>query len=309
MLVIAIVGALALASVPLIIGWRRTASEADMVRSLGLSTEKRKFDFKSWALQTGTGLKPNQILIGMLIWTAGGFTAGFLLSPFSAILFGVVGFLFYRGTLDEKRQVFRLKQSKDILRALNVMDTLLSQGRNISEALEQAAESVGPEGRMVLSDLVTSLRSASLDVISDEIRKWTVRWNSPGVDILGTALITYYESRIEVSPLINSLRKTLSDVVEVLSRARAASAGTQWQVRFLAIFPIASLVLSALTSPGYARIWSDNPVFLLPVLLGCVASYTLSMKMINDGLSIEASVGLTQSKAGEIPVALMNRLL
>lgn len=202
-----------------------------------------------------------------------------------------------------------MKQAKDILRALNIMDTVLSQGRNVTDALEQAAEAVGPEGRMVLADLLSHIRSSSLDAIPNEIRAWTQRWNSPGVDVLGTSLVTFFESRIEIGPLISSLRTTLSDVVEVLSRARAASAGTQWQVRFLALFPIGSLVLSAISSPGYAKVWSDNPLFLMPVVIGSIASYMLSMNMINEGLSIEASVGLTQGKVGEIPVSYMSKLL
>jgi hypothetical protein len=49
--------------------------------------------------------------------------------------------------------------------------------------------------------------------------------------------------------MIQSLRGTLSAVVEILSRARAAAKGIEWQAKVLAVFPPFVLVLIGLTTP------------------------------------------------------------
>ena len=68
----------------------------------------------------------NQIAYGFLAWAGGGLAGGMFLGVFPAILFAIAGGLLYAGTLSDKRQEFRLKQAKDILRGLGVVETLLS---------------------------------------------------------------------------------------------------------------------------------------------------------------------------------------
>ncbi len=61
MVLIAAIGALALATIPIALGWRRSFSDAAMARALGIAAPARKrFDLETWALQTGTNLKPSQ---------------------------------------------------------------------------------------------------------------------------------------------------------------------------------------------------------------------------------------------------------
>ncbi len=117
------------------------------------------------------------------------------------------------------------------------------------------------------------------------------------------------EGRIEIGPLVASLRKTLGTVVEVLSRARAAAKGVEWQARFLALFPPAVLVLIAITTPEVGKLYSGNPLFLSPVIIGSGVSYWLSMRMIRNGLSIEASMGLQAGQQGEIRLDRLGRVL
>jgi hypothetical protein len=111
-----------------------------------------------------------------------------------------------------------LKQAKDILRGLGVVETLLSQGKPLGDALDDAANAVGPDGRMVLSDLVVRLRTAPADEAALAVREWTTAWDNPAVDIVATSLLASIEGRIEIGPLVASLRKTLGTVAEVLSR-------------------------------------------------------------------------------------------
>jgi hypothetical protein len=106
--------------------------------------------------------------------------------------------------------------------------------------------------------------------------------------------------------LIENLRTTLSAVVEILSRARAAAKGIEWQAKFLAIFPPLVLVFIGLTTPEAGRIYARNPLYLAPVLLGSALSYWLSMRMVRNGLSIEASMGLQEE--GSIPVEKMGTI-
>jgi hypothetical protein len=57
------------------------------------------------------------------------------------------------------------------------------------------------------------------------------------------------------------------------------------------------------------RIYAANPIFLLPMLLGSGLSYLLSMRMIQAGLSIEASMGLLSKGEGEIRLDRLGRVL
>ena len=77
----------------------------------------------------------------------------------------------------------RLKQAKDILRGLSVVETLITQGKPLNDALDEAAQAVGPDGKMVLSDLVIRLRTAPADEAALAVREWTTAWDNPAVDI------------------------------------------------------------------------------------------------------------------------------
>jgi len=303
------VAALALAAIPLAVGWRRGAGEAGMARALGVAPLRRSFDPERFARQTGTGLAFNQLLLGCLAWTAGGFLAGLTLGPLAAVLFAVAGGLFYAGGLFGRRQEFRLRQAKDILRAMGMLETLLQQGRPLQQAIEDVARAVGVDGRMVLEDLARHLRSAPADQTPQAVREWSGAWDNPAVDVVGTVLLASLEGRIDMAPLVAALRGTLSDIVEILSRARAAARGIEWQARFLALFPPAVAVIITLLIPSMGRVYAANPVFLLPVLLGSGLSYLLSMRMIQDGLSIEASMGLLSRGQGEIRLDRLGRVL
>lgn len=307
-ILIAIIAALALGSIPLILGWRRTANDAAMARQMGIAQPKKGFEPEKWALQTGTGLVFNQIVIGFLSWVGGAFVGGLFLGVLPAVLFGLAGGLLYAGTLADKRQAFRLSQARDILRGLSVMETLLRQGSNREDALDGASKAVGPAGRMVLGDLVTRMRSESSDNAARAVREWTQRWDNPAVDIVATSLLAAIEGRMEITPLIANLRATLHGVVEVLSRARAAAKGVEWQARFLALFPPIVLIVISITTPEAGQMYAANPLFLTPVLLGSGLSYWLSTRMIRDGLSIEASMGLQAGQAGMIKLDRMGRI-
>jgi hypothetical protein len=127
--------------------------------------------------------------------------------------------------------------------------------------------------------------------------------------VVGTVLLASLEGRIDMAPLIAALRGTLSDVVEILARARAAARGIEWQARFLALFPPVVAVAITLIIPSMGRIYAANPIFLLPMLLGSGLSYLLSMRMIQAGLSIEASMGLLSKGEGEIRLDRLGRVL
>ena len=202
-----------------------------------------------------------------------------------------------------------MKQAKDILRGLGVVETLLSQGKPLGDALDDASQAVGPDGRMVLGDLVVRLRTAPADEAALAVREWTTAWDNPAVDIVATSLLSSIEGRIEIGPLVASLRRTLGTVVEVLSRARAAAKGVEWQARFLALFPPAVLVVIAITTPETGKLYSANPLLLSPVIIGSGLSYWLSMRMIRNGLSIEASMGLQAGQQGEIRLDRLGRVL
>ena len=91
----AMIAALALAAIPISLGWRRTTGEAEMARAMGVAAPKKRFDWEKFARQTGTGLAFNQIAYGLLAWTGGGLLAGSFLGSFPAILFGISGGLLY----------------------------------------------------------------------------------------------------------------------------------------------------------------------------------------------------------------------
>ncbi len=52
-----------------------------------------------------------------------------------------------------------------------------------------------------------------------------------------------------------------------------------------------------------------NPLLLSPVIIGSGLSYWLSMRMIRNGLSIEASMGLQAGQQGEIRLDRLGRVL
>jgi len=305
---LSILAALALSAVPLTLGWRRTYSAAAMARQMGIVQQKRRFDPEKFALQTGTGLTWNQIVYGALAWVAGGFVAGLTLGPLVSVLFAFAGGALYTGVLAEKRQDYRIQQSKDVLRGVSIMETILRSSGNTEEAIKCAAEGVGTHGRHVFQDLFALMRgSAGADRLKS-IQEWTTHWDNPAIDILGTILIAAEENSLQVSPLIAALRETLSGVVEILARARAGAKGVEWQARFLAVFPPAVLALIGITTPQAGRLYADNPILLLPVLAGSGLSYWLTMKMIREGLSMEASMGLQSGERGMLTIDRMGRI-
>ena len=307
--VLAVIAALALASIPLVLGWRATAGEAAMARALGIGSPSKRLDFEKIARQTGTGLRFRQLLLGFCAWVGAGVSGGSLFGVAGALLFGLGAGLLYIGALSARREDLRMAQAKDILRSLGVVETLLSQGRSLTEAVEESAGATGSQGQIVLDDLVMRMRGAPVDGQAEAVRAWTLAWDSPAVDLVGTALIAAVQGRIEISPLVNALRGTLTEVVEVLSRARAAAKGVEWQARFLAIFPPMVLVAIGLTTPDVGALYTGNPIYLLPVLAGSGISYLLSMRMIRSGLSIDASLGLQGGVEGIIRLDRMGKVL
>lgn len=304
--IFALIAALSLSSIPLILGWRRTAGEEETARLLGIAGRGQRFDPEKFALQTGTGLTFNQIVIGFGAWAGGSFFAGLALGFVASLLFGIAGGLLYAGTLADRRQAFSLSQAKDVLRGLQVVETLLTQGKTLFDAWVEASRSVGPDGQLVLVDLVTRLRACPSGEEGQAVREWADGWSNPAVDIVATVLYSHYTLSIDVVPMIVSLRDTLAAVVEILSRARAAAKGIEWQAKFLAVFPPIVLIMVGLTTPEAGKIYAHNPLYLLPVLIGSGVSYWLSMSMVRNGLSIEASMGL-QSE-GSIPIERMGSI-
>ena len=280
-----------------------------MARQLGIAAPQKKFDAERFALRTGTGLSFNQLLFGFLAWVFGGLIAGLVLGVVAAILFAAAGGLLYYGGMSERRQEFRLSQAKDILRAMGVVETLLAQAKPLLESLSDAANAVGADGRLVLGDLVARMQSARADQQGAAIRAWTQAWDNPAVDIVATSLLASVEAHISVTDLITKLRETLSDVVQILGRARAAASGITWQARFLAIFPPCVLVVMGIITPEAGRMYATQPWYLLPIILGSSTSYWLSMRSIRNGLSIETSIGLQSGQQGIIQYDRMGRVL
>lgn len=307
--VLALVAALSLAAVPLILGWRRTAGEAAMARQLGIAAPQKRFDPDRIARQTGTGLAFNQLLFGFLAWVFGGLVAGLSLGVVAAVIFAVAGGLLYYGGVSDRRQEFRLQQARDILQGMGVVETMLTQGEGWHKALEIAAEAVGADGRIVLGDLVARTRAMPAHQQGEAIRAWAEAWDNPAVDMVGISLLSAVEERVQITELVGKLRATLSDVVQILGRARAAAKGITWQSKFLAIFPPGVLAVMALLTPEAGRMYATQPWYLLPVLLGSGLSYWLSMRSVRDGLSIETSMGLQPGGEGIIRVDRMGRVL
>jgi hypothetical protein len=299
-IVLTIVAALALSVIPLVLGWRRTVTEAQIARQLGIAQKKKIFDPEKLALQTGTGLGWNQIVIGSLVWIVGGLCAGLLIGPLIALLFSAAGGLLYWGRLLERRQEFRLNQAKDLLRGLGILEVMLNKGGALEESIKISSEGVGTDGRMVLGDLYEKMRSGQASEFPESIREWSRTWDNPAVDIIATCLIASQTTHKPVGPLIATLRLTLTAVIEVLSRARATAKGVEWQARFLALFPPLVLVAIGITTPEAGRMYASDPLLLLPLLLGSGLSYYFSMRMVRDGLSMEASMGLQTGSAGMI---------
>ncbi len=306
---LAIAGALGLAAIPLVLGWRSMVGEAELANALGLTQPEKKLDLEKFARQTGAGLTTRQLLAGIFVWTFGGVAGGARFGPVGAVLFGLGGALLYGGTLASRREDLRMAQAKDILRAMGVLESLLTQGRSLNDALAESSEATGPQGQLVLADLLVRLRGSAVDAQAEAVRAWTTAWSSPAVDLVGTALLAALQDRIEITPLVGSLREMLNGVVDVLSRARSAAKGVEWQARFLANFPPAVLAAIALTTPDMGVVYGNDPVLLLPVLGGSALSYMLSMKMIRTGLSIEASLGLQGGEAGLIRLDRMGKVL
>jgi Flp pilus assembly protein TadB len=280
-----------------------------MARQLGIAKPQNKFDSEKFALQTGTGLAFNQLLFGFLAWVCGGLVAGMVLGVVAAILFAAAGGLLYYGGMSERRQEFRLSQARDILRAMGVVETLLAQAKPLLESLSDAANAVGADGRLVLGDLVARMQSARADQQAAAIRAWTQAWDNPAVDIVATSLLASVEAHISVTDLVAKLRETLSDVVQILGRARAAASGITWQARFLTIFPPCVLVVMGIITPEAGRMYATQPWYLLPIILGSSTSYWLSMRSIRNGLSIETSIGLQSGQQGIIQYDRMGRVL
>jgi Flp pilus assembly protein TadB len=308
-MIIALVAALSLSAIPLVLGWRRTLTEAQIAKQMGIANKKRTFDPDKLAKQTGTGLSWNQIVFGSLVWVVGGFVAGLLIGPLVAVLFCIAGTLLYWGMLSERRQEFRLNQAKDLLRGLGILEVMLGKGGALEESIKIAADGVGLDGRVVLADLYSKMRAGSASEIPQAIQAWSLTWDNPAVDIIATCLRASQETKNPLAPLISTLRITLTAVIEVLSKARAASKGVEWQARFLALFPPLVLVIIGITTPDAGQMYANNPILLLPIVLGSGLSYYFSMRMIRDGLSMEASMGMQTGEAGEIRVDRMGNVL
>jgi Flp pilus assembly protein TadB len=309
--VFSLIAAISLASIPIILGWRSTAGEAAMAKQLGIAVPRKKFDPDRFARQTGTGLAFNQLLFSFLAWVFGGLIAGLFLGFIAAILFAIAGGLLYYGGVSDRRQTFRLQQAKDILRGMGVVETLLADGKSLEVALRDASNAVGPDGRLVLGDLVSRMQAAPADQQGDAIRAWTLAWDNPAVNIVAVCLIGSVEYRISIADLVGKLRTTLADVVQILGRARAAANGIAWQSKFLAIFPPAVLVVMSILTPEAGRMYATQPWYLLPVVVGSSLSYWLSMRSVRNGLSIETSMGLQAGNApdGTIKLDKMGRVL
>lgn len=298
--VLALIGALALAVIPVRLGWRRGWQESQMARAFGLEGRKRRFDPEAWAAQTGTGLTFRQIAFGAAMWTAGGLVVGLLLGgPIQMILFAVSGGLFYLGTLGSRRDDFRMAQAKDILHALGILKGLLREGVGFEQALEQAVHSAGRAGREVLEDLYHRLKTASPEQYAEAVAEWSQRWQNPAVDLLAGVLIAAFRGRIEMVKVLDESQAVIREQVRILSHGRAEAKGIEWQAKFLALWPPFVMLFIRFTS-GMGNTWA-NPVYILPLFLGAGLSYYLTMRMVRSRLSLEASLGLLPAGQGEIP--------
>jgi hypothetical protein len=300
---IAFLGALAAAAIPLALGFRRRGfSEAAAAAAFGLALPRRRFDPEEWARRTGTGLAFRQIALGGFLWMAAGFLAGLFLlgSPLSAVLLMLAAGFFYFGGLADRAAEFRMKQGRDLIRAARAVEAALSQGRGLEEALELALPATGPHGRMVMADLLASVRAApTARERAEAVRAWTRRWAGVMDDLFGAALLSALEGDVRPLPVLSAVRRAMAEVMEILSRARAEARGLEIQAKALGIGPIA-IVIFLIAAAGMAGFWS-NPLYLLPVFAGSLLAYALMTRQIRTGLSPDSSVGLDPAGGGEIP--------
>ena len=306
--VIAILAALAAASIPLALqDWSK--GEKAMAEAMGLTHPRRRVSLEQIARESGAGVSGTQIIMGVLAWSIGGFLLGLPEGIIAALLFGAAGALIYIGSLKDKRELRRGKQAVQVARAMGVIEVVLSQGRSLQEALEQAAEAVPEEGREVLQDLVRRIREAPADQMARAVREWDAVWDNPAVDMLAAALLAAIEGRMEIAPLIAALRTNIQDVIEVLERTRAEAAGVIWESRFLAFWPVVVLAILALMIPDWAAAYRQNPLYLLPALLGSWLTWALSMRLLRKGLSVDAAVGIGERGEGEIQLDRLGRVI
>ena len=228
---------------------------------------------------------------------------------FIALLFGLAGGLIYWGSLTDKREERRSKQAVQIARAMGIIETVLSQGRPLQDALEQAAQASPPEGREVLEDLVRRMRQVSANEMTRAVREWDEAWDNPATDMLAAALLAALESRIEIAPLVRSLRENIMDVTDTLRRTHAEAQGIIWQSRFLAFWPIIVLAIISLLTPSWAVAYRSNPLLILPALIGSALTWLLSMRQIRNGLSVDAAVGIGEHGEGEIQLDRLGKVL
>lgn len=297
-MILALVGALALASVPIRLGWNRGWNESQIAQAFGLSEKRRLLDMErieAWAAQTGTGLTAQQIAFGTMIWTAGGLIVGMLLGGLlQMFLFAVSGSLMYLGSLQSQRDDYRMKQAKDLLHAVGIMKGVLREGRGLEDAVYQAAQ-VDGAGGVLFSNLYQELRNS--DNPSDAFITWSRKWQNPSVDLLAGVLSAALRNRVELVGVIEEIRQVIREQVRILAHGRAEAKGIEWQAKFLALWP--PLVLLAMRFTG-GNMWS-NPIHLMPLLLGAGLSYYLTMRMVRARLSLDASLGLLPAGQGEIP--------
>lgn len=307
-MLIGVLAALVGAAIPLTIGWE-WGRERRMARAMGLAHPGRRFDLERFARETGTGLTPGQLILGLLLWSVGGFLIGLPHGLFVALLFGLAGGLVYWGGLTDKREERRTKQAVQMARAMGIIKTVLSQGRPLQDALEQAAQALPPEGREVLEDLVRRIRQAPANEITQAVRAWNEAWDNPSADMLAAALLAGLESRIEIVPLIDALQGNILDVTDTLQRTHAEAQGIIWQARFLAFWPVLVLAAISLLAPSWALAYRSNPLLILPALLGSALSWVLSMRQIRNGLSVDAAVGIGEHGEGEIHLDRLGKVL
>ena len=301
--IFALIGALALATVPIRLGWHRGWNESQLATVFGLREEKRRFDFdpEAWAAQTGTGLTFRQIAYGASIWTLGGLLAGWLMGGLlQALAFGFAGAMFYIGGLKSRQEERRLAIARQITYAVATMASNMREGRPVIESIRIAADSADHIGKPVIEDLYRRLHSAPAERFADEIREWSQTWQNPAGDMLANALIAALESRIELVKILTEIRDALRRQIKILAEGRAEAKGIEWQAKFLALFPPGVILFIRLTSE-MGNTWA-NPVYIAPTLIGAALSYWLTMRLVRSRLSLEASMGLLPAGRGEIPI-------
>jgi len=308
--VVSLILALLVAAAVVSIGWRALADERDMAEAMGLALPRRRRSLDDWARHVDAGLTGRQIVVGGALWLLGGLVLGLIQGGgLVAVLYAAGTTAVYWGTLQQRRQERRMARAEYMARALDVIQTLLHQGRPLVEALEEAAVSVPPVAREVLHDLVVRLRSSPGDAAARAVREWDEAWDNPAVDMTAAALLTAIEGRMEVSRFVDTLRASLREVVEILRSAHAEAKGVEWQTRFLAFWPPLVLAAMVVFSPGWASAFRTRPYLVLPALLGSVLTYMLTTRDLRANLSVDAAVGLPAGGEGEIRLDRMGKPL